>query len=59
MYWSNDAETSVMHVFRQVWFARGLLSLAQLHEEYPALTHNATLEARVRGTIIGHARNNM
>jgi hypothetical protein len=30
-----------------VWFARGLLSLAQLHEEYPALTHNATLEARL------------
>lgn len=30
-----------------VWFARGLLSLAQLHAEYPALTANATLEARL------------
>ena len=30
-----------------VWFVRGLLSLGQLHEEYPALTHNATLEAQL------------
>lgn len=28
------------------WFARGILSLAYLHSEYPALTSNATLEAR-------------
>ena len=28
-----------------VWFARGLLSLGQLHEEYPALSRNTTLEA--------------
>ena len=28
-----------------VWFARGLLSLGQLHAEYPALSINATLEA--------------
>ena len=30
-----------------VWFVRGLLSLAHLHMEYPALTANATLEARL------------
>ena len=28
-----------------VWFVRGLTSLAQLHREYPSLTRNATLEA--------------
>lgn len=28
-----------------VWFVRGLLSLGQLHEEFPALTLNASLEA--------------
>ena len=33
-----------------VWFARGLLSLAQLHAEYPALSRNATLEARLLPT---------
>ena len=34
-----------------VWFARGLLSLGQMHSEYPGLSRNATFESMLLPTV--------